>query len=367
MRTSLSILLLTSITGLWAGDARRGALVMDDQGCLACHTVRGQGLGHEALRPAPDLSGRLAAKYTPASLASVLWNHEPAMFAMLGARGADMPAASETDWEDLFTYLYSLQFADVPGEAARGARAFESKRCSSCHGPAATADRKATPVKEWDSVYDPVELLYQMWTHAATMYMQKERVGGVAWEKLSARDLMDLTAYAQSQQRLGPVSNFSLPAPAEGRAAFEARCSRCHQGKLALETLLKNATWMEIGAGLWNHAPNMPSGAATSQDEMRKLLAYVWDVQYSGQPGRGNSVAGDRTFRDKRCITCHKDAVTGAPRSPRPGAFTAYSMVSLSWGRGRRMHSQMQAQGVNWPELSAEEMQNLVAFLNTLR
>jgi mono/diheme cytochrome c family protein len=179
---------------------------------------------------------------------------------------------------------------------------------------------------------------------------------------------MDLTVYAQRQQRLAPVSSFTLPPAEEGRPVFDARCGNCHQGKLAIDGRLKNATWMEIGAGLWNHAPQMTSAAATSELEMRRLLAYVWDLQYTGQAGaKGNSVEGAKVFRDKRCINCHKDGATGASRSPRPGAFSSLSMVALSWGRGRQMHSQLAAKGQAWPELSPDDMANLVAFLNTLR
>jgi len=290
------------------------------------------------------------------------------MWNRLAAMRTQLPPATESDWQDLFAYLYSLQFEDLPGSAARGARTFTQKGCAKCHGAQAPADLKAVAVKEWDSVYDQVDLIYQMWSHAAAMYgkASKEKVYR-GLPKLSTRDLMDLTAYAQSEQKHSPNSDLSLGPAAEGRRAYETHCaSLCHLNGMALEKRLKNATFMDIAAQMWNHQLDMAYGQAISRDEMRRLIAYVWELQYSGPPGAGNSVIGGGLFRTKGCVNCHKDT-SGAPRSPRPGPFTPFSMVAMSWGHGRQMHAEMISRGLVWPKLSPEEMSNLSEFLNTLR
>jgi len=84
-------------------------------------------------RIAPDLGDRLVPAYTAPALAADLWNHTPGMWNVMSARVMARPAASELDWEDAFIYLYSLQFFDQPGQAGRGKRLFESKRCVDCH------------------------------------------------------------------------------------------------------------------------------------------------------------------------------------------------------------------------------------------
>jgi mono/diheme cytochrome c family protein len=122
---------------------------------------------------------------------------------------------------------------------------------------------------------------------------------------------------------------------------------------------------MDIGAGMWNHAPDMRRVPSVSFEDMRKILAYVWDLQYQG--AAGNIEQGHRTFNNKRCIACHQDRATGQARSPRPGqTFTAFSMVAMSWGRAKEMHQTMDAKGIQWPSLSATEVNNLVSFLNSI-
>jgi cytochrome c551/c552 len=353
-------LLLGLATAVWAGDANRGAALLQNEGCLQCHSVNGAGVGHEASNDAPDLASRLASTYRPAALASALWNHTPAMWAELKDKKVGQTQATESDWEDIFTYLYSLQFFERPAELRRGKALLESKHCVDCHSASGTA-----PAPErWSGASDPVGLVYSMWNHAPEMAIRFAAYKK-DWPGLSSRDFLDLTAYAQSLQNLPPNRKLSLPPAAEGRAAFEFKCQSCHRGPQALEVLLRNETWMDIGAGMWSHASAMRKVPAVTSDDMRKILAYVWDLQYRGQAG--NVEQGQRTFNQKRCITCHRDAGTGAARSPRPGKeVTPFSMVVLGWGPSREMHKQMETQGIRWPDLSALEVTNLSAYLNSI-
>jgi len=144
-------------------------MVLEQQGCQQCHPVRGQGLGHEPPQVARDLGERLAPTYGPHTLASALWNHTPAMSAQFSAQGVMPPAASESDWQDLFAYFYSLQFAEPPAEAGRGKRVLESKRCTECHSLTKTPTARGPSIPDWAHMDDPVVLLYQMWNHASSM------------------------------------------------------------------------------------------------------------------------------------------------------------------------------------------------------
>jgi mono/diheme cytochrome c family protein len=330
---------------------------LEDQSCLQCHTVRGQGSGHEANQIAPDLAGRIVPTYGPATLASALWNHAPAMWTELSARGMPPPAASESEWQDVFAYLYALPFSEPPAEVRRGQEVLESKGCANCH-------TESKPVSTWSHMDDPVTLVFQLWNHAAAM--KKEIAANQKqWKTLTGRDLMDLTAYAQNVQHLAPTRTFSLPAPESGKVLFEANCGSCHRGSLSLATRLRNKTWMDIGAGMWNHAPKMRAVPLVSTADMAKILAYVWQVQYEGPAG--NPVLGRRAFVEKHCAHCHRDAATGAVRNPRPGkTFTPFSMIGVGWGPGRQMHHRMQQEGIQWPKLTPADVSNLVAYLNSL-
>jgi mono/diheme cytochrome c family protein len=346
----------------FAGDAQRGSMILHNETfCLQCHSIRGEGN-----RTAPDLAQKLVSTYTPAALASVLWNHTPAMWNEMAARVVTRPLLTDAEWEDVFAYLYSLQFFDRPGDAKRGQKVFNDKECSSCHSVTLPSSGVGTGVPAWKMVDDPVALLEQMWNHATPMK------GEIAeqrrqWKKLNGREFADLTAYVQSVQKIPEgeaAGKFSLPEPAGGVMPFETNCGLCHSAP-TLAAGLRNQTWMDIGAGMWNHAPLMRTFPPISVDEMRKILAYVWELQYMGPPG--NAARGQRVFEQKRCITCHNDGSTGAAKSPRPGkTFTPFSMVALGWSPGRQMHQAMMNKGVRWPYLSADDMSNLVAYLNTL-
>ena len=139
---------------------------------------------------------------------------------------------------------------------------------------------------------------------------------------------MDLAAYLQQVQKVPRRSDSALPDPAAGKPAFDQNCGSCHAGPLALETLLANATWVDIGAGMWNHVPLMRRVPSITEDDMRKILAYVWDLQYRGPQG-GQPRAESEPFRKRlRLLPCRRaigKTITPAS-SPR------------SDGRGRRMH-----------------------------
>lgn len=365
MKTSLWIVsgFLAGTAFVWAADAQHGAAVLRAERCLDCHNILGEGPSES--RTAPDLGQRLVSAYTVPALAAELWDHTPSMLAQMPSRAITQPIPSEADWDDVFVYLYSLQFFDRRASALRGARLFESKHCAECHSMKNRSPGKA--VAAWAPVDDPVMLVSQMWTHASTM--KKQIAARKGWSKLSGRDLQDLTLYFQSVQKLLQVprkTRISLPDPAEGRIMVGLQCGKCHAGSDSLAVLVRNKTLMDIGAAMWNHVPRVQAVPAISPDDMRKVVAYVWELQYRGPAGIASR--GEVTFMEKGCISCHRTPTPKqTPQSPRPGkTFTATSMVALGWGSGREMHRQMLEKGITWPQLSPEDISNLVAFMNTL-
>jgi mono/diheme cytochrome c family protein len=358
------VLLLTFTACLWAGDAQHGAVLVQDQNCLECHTVNAQGAGHEANATAPDLAANspsAALAYTPAVLASALWNHTPAMLNEVTAKLVERPALTEADWADVFAYLYSEQIFQFPAQTRRGKDVFRLKGCADCHsqtGPNSTTAGKGlgAPVSEWRSEEDPATLVYQMWNHASTM---KATLAARKqdWPKLDGRDFGDLAAYIQYVQKLAPESYLTLPEAATGKLAFGHNCAQCHQGPLALENRLANKTFLDIGAGVWNHVPLMDAEtfSALSEPEMRRIVAYVWDLQYQGP--EGNVTLGELAFAAKGCAACHTDPKTGMVVSPHPGkVFTSFSISAIAWGSSSRMHREMWNRSEPWPTLSREHI-----------
>jgi cytochrome c2 len=345
----------------WAADAQRGREVLEREGCLQCHHVRGEGQ-----RLAPDLAEKLVYRYSPSALASMIWNHTPEMWEQMSNQVLARPLAGDRDWEDLFAYLYSLRIFDEAGNSNRGQRVFERKGCANCHtltGPAAST---GTPVSQWARMDDPITLLQQMWNHASLM-RNANALNRRDWQTLSSREFQDLTAYVQSRQNISAADaarRFTLPDPADGEALFKAHCVECHQGTMSFETRLGNKSLVDIGAGMWNHFPRMLAVPVVSAGEMRAIISFVWERQYLG--GAGDIGRGREAFEKKRCASCHNDPATGASRMTRgEKVFTPFSMVALGWVHGRQMHQAMKEQGIRWPYLSPKDISDLIAYINS--
>ena len=62
-----------------------------------------------------DFSVVVSRSYTPAHLATTMWNHAPVMWGAMDAAGIRRPKLSAGDAADLFAYFYSTRFFDKPG------------------------------------------------------------------------------------------------------------------------------------------------------------------------------------------------------------------------------------------------------------
>jgi cytochrome c2 len=359
------LLYVISSASVWGqADAQRGAEVLRRERCVECHAVGGRAAGQAGVA-APDLGKRASQAYTPARLASVMWNHAPQMWPALEAKKISIPRLSEQDSEDVFAYLYSLMFFNQPGDAARGAAVFDDKGCSTCHslspvekGP---AKGPGVPVARWSAVSDPVLLVQQMWNHASTMKAAIAS-GHMRWATVTGQDLIDVSAYLDSLPVIhaGP-ERFSLPEPASGKRLFEARCAVCHQGTLSLDKRMANLTLTDVAADMWNHAPRM-IGPVLNPAEMRRVVAYVWERQYMGPPG--DVAKGREAFVQKSCAGCHQGpAAVAIARGER--VYTPLNMVGAVWVHGPGMLQKVTAAGGKWPVLSPEDVADLVAYLNT--
>ncbi len=353
-----SALCMASITA----DAGRGAEFFAKQKCDTCHSV---GSAVHAAQPgtAPDLSLRADREYTPASLASRMWNHAPAMWSAIERKNIQMPTVSEQDAADLFAFFYAARYFEKTGDAGRGKRVFTAKGCAQCHALTAGASSVGPPVSEWQGLTDPVALVQAMWNHIPQM---KEATAQkkISWPELTSQDLSDLMVYLQNLPSMrGKQYQFKVAGAQTGAELFKSKgCADCHQGANALEKKLSDQTLTEIAADMWNHGPKMSQVKAQfSEGEMRSLLAYVWGNQFFGP--RGNPSHGRRVFESKQCATCHTGG--GAPQIAGTPGFSNVTLVSALWKHGPRMLQQMKQKNINWPTLTPSQMSDLVAYLSS--
>ncbi|MGI8992441.1 MAG: c-type cytochrome [Bryobacteraceae bacterium] len=365
-----SLILLAAATAraeIIAADSTRGARLFETQGCIECHGVNGKG-GHVG----PDLGRSVDRDYTPATLASLLWNHAPAMWTAMRERGISPGGLKEQLNEqaaaDLFAYFYSVRFFEKPGDAGRGKRLFEERHCAKCHGLTDVTMAPAKPVSQWESLDSPIALTAAMWNHAANMSREMD-LRKLGWIRLSAQDLTDILVYLRnlpSTREIAPV--FRTTAGQGGKEIFlSSGCAGCHSSELPLAPRLRHETLTGIAAEMWNHEPMMGARHAPPPqldvERMRVLVSYLWARRFfedSGDPNRGK-----RVFAAKKCSACHDDPAGGAPSlAQRPGAFTGIAMATALWHHGPAMLNRFREKNLSWPRFDGTQMPDLIAYLN---
>jgi len=169
------------------GDAERGWRVFQSR-CIQCHSVRGQGgnLGPE-LGPDRDLPP------STSRLASVMWNHAPAMLKLANQRGVPPPILQGDQMSDLVVFLSSLRFVEPAGSPLLGERLFAERGCARCHG--AKAEGSTAPALRFGGdAYTTVSFTAALWKHGPRMQDRAEEMG-FAWPSLQPTDIGDLVSF----------------------------------------------------------------------------------------------------------------------------------------------------------------------------
>jgi mono/diheme cytochrome c family protein len=88
----------------------------------------------------------------------------------------------------------------------------------------------------------------------------------------------------------------------------------------------------------------------------------------SAQVIPGTPERGEKLFRDKQCTSCHTVAGKGGKVGPELGRAHHVSLTQfagLMWNHGPSMWVKMKERGVKPPELTGQEMADIVAYLYT--
>jgi mono/diheme cytochrome c family protein len=352
----ISLGLLLAAAG-WAADATRGAQLITEFQCLACHNISGKGG-----KTAPDLGRRFSRDYTPAGFASLMWNHAPAMWKARAARKLPEPKFEEADALDLAAYLSSLHFFAKPGNSAQGREKFETRRCSACHGLAAAIPGGGPAVGAWASVTDITVFIRQIWNHSGAM-RERFRAKSLQYPRVTGQDLADVLAFLERvPDAPARPPGFSLGSPSVGLNVLRAKgCLECHVGERAFEKT-RAGSLAEIAASMWNHPP-LASARTLSNDEMRQVLGYLWQMQFRVAPG--DATRGKSLFVFKGCAGCHAGDGGRAPDLSPPGReITPAYMVAALWKHGPGMLKQMNAEKTAWPRFEGSEFADLLAYMN---
>ncbi len=357
-------LLQAAVDPVISGDSARGEKVFEREQCIRCHRVNGRGGKMGA-----DFSVVVSRNYTPAHLATTMWNHAPVMWGAMDAAGIRRPKLTAGDAADLFAYFYSTRFFDKPGDAGRGKATFAAKHCGDCHGVTESRGENAPPIAKWDSLADPVVMVEQMWNHSSHMQDAFAR-RQIAWQELTTAQLYDMLAWLRSLPETRHLhARFSNTSDRDGYKIFEAKgCVKCHAGKLALEDRLHNMTLTDIAVDMWNHAPRMVKPTPSlSEDEMRELLSFLWMRQFVYPAG--TVAKGQEIFKTRRCADCHAGGAHGAPQLPGQARhYSEVAIISAIWGHGPQMLNRMKDAGIGWPRFkNPQELGDLLAYINSVQ
>lgn len=331
------------------GDSARGAELFRSQKCSVCHSVNGQGG-----KSGPDLGRTAGRGYTPAAMASLMWNHAPQMWEAMERASMKPPRLTTQQAADLYAYFYSARFFEKKGDAGRGKKLFAEKGCAGCHqGQGGVPD-----VSKWPAITDPIELARQMWNHSPQMKGAIE-AKKAALPKLTAEEMNDITVYLHSLPTASKAAPRYAPASAStGAELFKVKgCAGCHAGarQLGKSGPKSNA---ELAAALWNHPGKAPKNSELRPEEMTRLVGYIWTLQFANEGG--NAAAGAKAFVSKGCNACH---ASGMPKLAHGEGDNSFGMVAVLWNHGPEMLRQIRGKNLKWGSFAGSDIADLLAYM----
>ena len=255
--------------GAASGAAGRGEQLFQSEQCIQCHSFQGKGG-----TTAPDLSKRIDRNYTPAVMASLMWNHAPDMWGAMKKKGIVKSEMTPDIAADLFAYFVSARFFERPGDAGRGKQAFAARHCADCHGIATPIVGGGPPVAKWESLSDPLVLAQQMWNHGPQM-REAFAKRKFRWAAVTGQELTDILVYLQNLPETRDLAHhFEFPPSDAGEKLFQSKgCVACHSGATALEHLLKNQTLTDIAADMWDRL--LPFLSNRKNYEAMRSVGYI--------------------------------------------------------------------------------------------
>jgi mono/diheme cytochrome c family protein len=267
-----------------------------------------------------------------------------------------------------------------------GSRVFGSKGCVKCHavnGVGGTIGPDLGRIARARSFYG---LAATMWNHLPTMAEQMARLG-IDRPQLDSREAGDLIAF------LFTLDYFDLPGNVEnGRRLFAGKqCIVCHQvggtgGVVGpnLDFLKQHGSAIFIASAMWNHGPAMAEAMRAKRierptfkdKELVDLISYIKSTAPAPAEGPayvlpGRAVEGRRLFVEKRCADCHGVGGQGARVGPdlaeRGLHRSVTQFAAAMWNKAPAMLAAMKTRGIAVPQLQADEMADLLAYLYAIQ
>src|SRR3990172_763603 len=180
------------------GTPDRGRKAFDNKRCVVCHAVGGKGGS-----VGPDLGRGHHVSLT--EFAALMWNHGPAMWEKMKARGIQVPRLTGQEMADIIAYLYTSRYFDQPALGrVQGQQLLQSKGCLSCHSVRGKGGKIGADFATSKFVASPAAVLAGMWNHSRYMEAQAQRKE-ITWPNLTGQELADISAYLVTIPRTVPL------------------------------------------------------------------------------------------------------------------------------------------------------------------
>ena len=316
-----------------------------------------------------------------------MWNHTPRMWDRMREEKIAYPDLSYEETAHLFAFLYTARYVDERGDEFKGSKLFESKGCARCHAlrgvPARLEGAVGPDLSSVVGLDTPVRWTQSMWNHASSMQENTERLH-LAWPRFEGREMNDLLAYIRANSARPRTESELLPAsPERGWKVFQSKsCIECHAvhgkgGRVGPELGPGSEfppSIVQFAQTMWNHSPDMwrelqvrsiPRPVFEGQ-EIADLVAFLSSLRYF-EPA-GSPQVGQTVFAERGCGRCHGAQAQGGRSGPalrgRGQPTTMITLAAALWQHGPRMYSRARQLGQPWPTLEANDVGDLVAFLN---
>ena len=353
-------------------DLIQGRKVFEQKHCSQCHSIF-----ERERKVGPKLqSSRFYGSFL--DIFSLLWNHAPAMGVYMRKEVLDRPQFSSVELNQLVSFLYMLPYLGESGNPRRGETLLAEKTCFKCHSLGRLGRKDGVPLDALAIYQSQVVLLQRMWNHGPEMIARMGKTG-IAVPTFSGNDMTDifaaLTESANEKSRkvflgVGNVEN--------GMQMFKTKgCIQCHaifgKGGKDAPDLGKTVSRSNVTAlitQIWNHAGKMRARFQEKklqwpyfqETEMNDLIVFLYSLNYedtAGDPKRGEAI-----FRENRCMDCHFK--TDADRQKIVQDLRSADAILFAtklWNHIPAMEAAMVTQAVPWPQMSGQQLRDVLAFL----
>jgi cytochrome c2 len=355
-------------------DLIQGRRVFEEKHCNQCHAIF-----ERNRKPGPRLAtSRFYGSFL--DIFSTLWNHAPAMRVFMRKEVLDLPQFSTTELNQLVSFLYMLPYLGEAGDPKKGEAILREKACFSCHSLGGRGKKGGISLDFLSIYQSKVVLLQRMWNHGPEMLREIE-ARGAPIPHFYGNEMTDL--FATLTERTGEEKRkifLGVGNVGNGRKLFADKgCITCHSifgegGKEApdLGKAVSQSNVTVLITRLWNHAPQMRGKFQQkklewprfTETEMNDLIVFLYSLNYedkTGDPARGESF-----FTRNKCAGCHfktdqdKREILEAVKTADPVLF-----ATELWNHIPAMEAALVTQGVPWPNMSGQQMRDVLAFLQS--